>query len=92
MDRPSDGGSQPVELSVSGMTCAGCANTVSRVLSRVPGVAGAKVDFASGRAVITGEARPEDLNAAVTAAGYGAQPLQDPTTGERNERGRSGCC
>jgi copper chaperone CopZ len=92
MDRSSDEGSQPVELSVLGMTCAGCAKTVTRVLSGVPGVAGAKVDFASGRAVITGGARPEDLIAAITAAGYGAQPLQNPTTGERNERGRSGCC
>ena len=92
MDRSSDRASQPAELWVSGMTCAGCAKTVTRVLSMVSGVADAKVDFASGRAVITGEPRPEDLIAAVTAAGYGAQPLQDPATGERNERGRSGCC
>ena len=60
-------------LSISGMTCSGCVNTVTRVLSRVPGVASARVDLASGRAVVVGEARPEDLIAAVEAAGFEAQ-------------------
>lgn len=66
-----------VVLSVSGMTCSGCANTVTRVLSRVSGVASATVDFGSGRAAVTGGARPEDLIAAVQAAGYGAGLSQD---------------
>lgn len=64
-------------LSVSGMTCGGCANTVKRVLARVPGVAGAEVDLAAGRAVVKGGARPEDLVAVVEAAGFGARLSQD---------------
>jgi copper chaperone CopZ len=64
-----------VALSISGMTCVGCANTVTRVLARVPGVDGARVDLASGCAIVTGDVRVEDLVAAVAAAGYGAQPL-----------------
>ena len=73
-------------LSITGMTCAGCANTVTRVLSRVAGVDSATVDIASGRAMVTGDARAEDLIAAVAAAGYGVQPLQGVTAGEQNER------
>lgn len=79
-------------LSISGMTCSGCANTVTRVLSRVPGVASANVDFENGHALVTGTARTEDLVKAVEAAGYGAQITQEKSTGGRNERGRSGCC
>lgn len=79
-------------LSISGMTCGGCANTVTRVLSRVPGVDSANVDFGSGRAAVAGTARPQDLIRAVEAAGYGAQVSGSANSGERNERGRSGCC
>lgn len=79
-------------LSISGMTCSGCANTVTRVLSRVPGVDSANVDFENGHALVTGTARPKDLVKAVEAAGYGAQITQEKSTGGRNERSRSGCC
>lgn len=61
-------------ITVSGMTCSGCANTVTRVLSRVPGVREARVDLASGRAEVSGTARAEDLMKAVGAAGFTAQP------------------
>jgi copper chaperone CopZ len=64
---------EDVTLSITGMTCSGCANTVKRVLSRVPGVTRTEVDHARGRATVSGTARPEDLIAAVQAAGYGAQ-------------------
>ena len=60
-------------LSISGMTCTGCAANVTRVLSRVPGVTEAAVDLERGRATVRGTARPADLIAAVQAAGYGAQ-------------------
>lgn len=88
--RNTDGGN--VVLSISGMTCGGCAATVTRVLSRVPGVTAAEVDFASGRAVVTGGARPNDLIAAVEAAGYGVRSRDDMAQGKRHEHGRSGCC
>jgi len=78
-------GPRGAALSISGMTCVGCANTVTRVLARVPGVASADVDFASGRAVVTGTARQGDLIAAVTAAGFGVQLLPDVTTGGGHE-------
>lgn len=60
-------------LAVSGMTCQGCVNAVTRVLSRVPGASDVAVDLAAGRAVIQGNASPEALLAAVRKAGYGAE-------------------
>ena len=69
----SRGPAEGVTLAITGMTCSGCANTVKRVLSRVPGVTRAEVDLASGRAAVSGTARPEDLVAVVRAAGFGAQ-------------------
>ncbi len=61
---------ETVELAISGMTCGGCASTVTRVLSRVAGVTAARVDLARGRASVEGAARAEDLVRAVQAAGY----------------------
>ncbi len=60
----------PVVLAISGMTCGGCAGAVGRALSRVPGVAEARVDLAKGQATVTGTARAEDLIRAVEAAGF----------------------
>lgn len=61
-----------ITLSITGMTCDGCAGAVTRVLSRVPGVSEARVELAAGRAIVTGSASPDALIAAVAAAGYRA--------------------
>ena len=90
MDRNPSEEADAVVLAISGMVCAGCANTVTRVLGRVSGVADSSVDLCSGRATIVGNARTEELIAAVRAAGYDAQPI-GTTEGERHEHGRS-CC
>ncbi len=63
-------------LSVTGMTCQGCVNAVTRVLSRVPGAHDVSVDLDHGRAVVQGDADPEALLAAVRKAGYGADIAQ----------------
>ena len=60
-------------LSIHGMTCSGCAGTVTRVLQRVPGVIRAEVDLESARAVVTGSAGAAELVAAAEAAGYEAE-------------------
>lgn len=59
-------------LAVGGMTCAGCARTIERVLSRVPGVQSAAVDFDLGIAIVNGSATPLELSAAIEKAGYSA--------------------
>ena len=63
-------------LTVSGMTCQGCVNAVTRVLSRVSGAQNVTVDLAAGRAVVLGDAPPDALLAAVRKAGYGAELAQ----------------
>ena len=68
--------SRTVELSIRGMTCNGCASALTRVLSRVAGVDRARVDLTSGRALIEGEPREEDLVRAVEAAGYHAEACE----------------
>src|SRR6185312_1260661 len=66
------------ELSISGMTCATCAQRIERALSVVPGVAHVEVNLASERTSVEGIAgtlRPADLIAAVRRAGYDAELL-----------------
>ncbi len=63
------------DLAISGMTCANCAKTIERALTRkVPGVVAASVNLATERATVeydAGQARHEDLVRAVEGAGYG---------------------
>lgn len=63
-----------IDLAITGMTCDGCANALTRALSRVDGVARVAVDFAAGRAHVAGSASTDRLVAAVEKAGYGATP------------------
>lgn len=74
---PTPTSAQPItqRLAVTGMTCAGCVNAVTRVLARVPGAAGVRVTLEPGRAEITGTAGRDALIAAVRVAGYGAEPV-----------------
>ena len=63
-----------LELPISGMSCASCANRVERDLNRLDGVE-ASVNFATGRAAVEYDAasvEPAELVEAVAAAGYEA--------------------
>lgn len=62
-----------VELAISGMTCASCANQVEKSLNKLDGVT-ATVNFATSKAKVAFEApiAPEDLVAAVHSTGYEA--------------------
>lgn len=62
-----------VEISIEGMSCSACVNAVTRVLSRVPGVADVTVDLDAGLARVAGSASAEILVAAIAKAGYGAR-------------------
>lgn len=67
-----------VTLAVDGMTCAACTGRVERVLKAQAGVAGAVANLATRRAEITlwEPVSAETLAAAVTRAGYHAEPLE----------------
>lgn len=64
-------------LRIGGMTCAGCATSVERALANVPGVASARVNFATETATVEGEAAPEALRRAVAATGYRAEEEEE---------------
>ncbi|MFA7692265.1 MAG: SO_0444 family Cu/Zn efflux transporter [Candidatus Hydrogenedentales bacterium] len=62
-----------IELSITGMSCGFCANTVTDSLKSVSGVSGVDVDLQKGRAKIRGSvADPEKLVRAVEEVGYHA--------------------
>ena len=61
-------------LSVTGMTCGGCVNSVKRVLTALPGVQGAEVTLQPGQArVVIDPARIDraTLVQAIVDAGFG---------------------
>ncbi|MBI4236764.1 MAG: copper-translocating P-type ATPase [Chloroflexi bacterium] len=64
-----------ISLSIEGMTCASCVLHVERALQDVPGVAAARVNLATEKAVVelAEEVSPDRLAAAVKDAGYGAR-------------------
>ena len=70
-----------VELPITGMTCASCANRIERKLNQLEGVT-ASVNYATEKARIEydpGAVAPEQLVAAVEAAGYQATlPSTEP--------------
>ncbi len=65
---------QHVELPITGMTCASCANRIERKLNKLEGVT-ASVNYATEKAAVEFDAAavaPEQLVAAVESAGYQA--------------------
>lgn len=64
-----------LELQVRDMTCGNCVKHVSEALERQPGVERALVDLDSGRAVVSGNADPDRLIAALEEEGYPAELL-----------------
>ncbi|MGC3872665.1 heavy metal translocating P-type ATPase [Halomonas sp. GXIMD04776] len=74
---PARTGKPAQRLSISGMTCAGCVNTVQKALNAVPGVSHAQVNFGNHTAEVRGSATPEQLIKAVEDVGYGASTIED---------------
>ena len=76
--------SSTVELELTGMTCASCANRIERKLNKVAGVS-ATVNYATEKAKVSypDDVGTDDLIKAVEAAGYGAHvPAPPPAPGE----------
>jgi Cu+-exporting ATPase len=67
-------------LKLRGMSCASCANNIEEAIRLVPGVDGCNVNFGAEQATVTYDSGKTDvatIQAAVDAAGYSAQPMQD---------------
>src|SRR3954462_7789973 len=81
-------GGTDVELLISGMTCASCANRIEKKLNKLDGVT-ATVNYATEKAKVTygAEVTPEDLIATVEKTGYTAelpQPRPEVARGEED--------
>ncbi len=74
-----------IELAITGMTCASCANRIERKLNKLDGVT-ATVNYATEKAKVTyaDDVAPHDLIAAVQQAGYDAKlpDLKRPAAGD----------
>lgn len=81
--------SQPLELSVEGMTCASCVGRIERALGKLPGVSQVSVNLADEKArlqVLAGF-DPQLALKAVAAAGYSAQlHAERPATDQAQRR------
>ena len=77
-----------LELPITGMTCASCANRIERRLNEIDGVT-ASVNYATEKARVdfqAGAVDPEQLVAAVASAGYQATlPTTQPAAGDDAE-------
>ncbi|NLE44945.1 MAG: copper-translocating P-type ATPase [Chloroflexi bacterium] len=70
-----------VDLPITGMTCANCAATVERTLSRIPGVVSASVNLATERAsveYIPGVTTVAAMISTIENAGYGVVQAATP--------------
>src|SRR5262245_27110834 len=88
---PERTGTKRVDLSVGGMHCGACAARVEKVLSQVPGVESANVNFATETATVQcdpAQVSAADLCAAVKEAGYSATPAPEETAGPETDEER----
>src|SRR4051794_12335520 len=68
-------------LSVGGMDCASCVAHVEKAARKVDGVEVCSVNLARGRAVVrfdSGKTNPTQIAAAISDAGYPAEPEDQP--------------
>jgi len=65
-----------IQLSIGGMSCAGCVASVERILQAVPGVDSAAVNFAEHSACVAGSVSAQALIDAVIAGGYDGAELK----------------
>ncbi|GEM_PF-1626640 len=73
-----------VKLKITGMTCAGCANHVSKALKNVNGVIEQSVEYPGDVAIVKYDAaktKPEELIKAIEKAGYKAEVIKPNTKG-----------
>ena len=80
--------SQPIELSIEGMTCASCVGRVEKALKKVEGVQQANVNLATERAWIQGNAQVQssDLIQAVKKVGYTAKQIEQSVSVQQDKK------
>ncbi|HEY9639685.1 MAG TPA: heavy metal translocating P-type ATPase [Coleofasciculaceae cyanobacterium] len=69
-----------ITLKLRGMSCASCASNIEDAIRSVPGIEACSVNFGVEQAAVTydpGKTDVTEIQQAVDAAGYSAQPIQD---------------
>lgn len=64
---------EKITLTVKGMTCMGCVNSVKNLLTQVPGVSGVEITLDNGQVAISydaAQASLEQLKGAIDDGGY----------------------
>ncbi|MFA6178064.1 MAG: heavy-metal-associated domain-containing protein [Candidatus Methylopumilus sp.] len=82
---------QTEHLKVTGMTCSGCSNSVTRALRAITGVGDVNVSLSTGEATVQydeGLTSPDQLKSAVKEAGYGV----DVTNTAHSHQSKGSCC
>ena len=76
--RQRDGDTRDMELALEGVSCGACIARIEGMLSRLPGVVSARVNFTNRRLVVAwtpGVVDPADIVVAIERLGYGAHPF-----------------
>lgn len=83
---------QTETLKVTGMTCGGCVDVVTRALVAVDGVHNVNVSLANGEAKVDFDEHMTSIDAlelVLEKAGYGVAEMNDDAP---KTEGKSGCC
>lgn len=76
-------------LKLAGMSCAGCANSIERMIKSIPGVIECQVNFGMEQADVDYDPKRTDLNtiqAKVRAAGFQATPITEINLDSKPEK------
>ena len=73
--------SPPRKYTVTGMHCANCSARVERTVSKLSGVTSCAVSLLTKEMAVEGTASDDEIVAAVVKAGFGAEPIMKPETG-----------
>ncbi|KAJ8766055.1 hypothetical protein K2173_020571 [Erythroxylum novogranatense] len=82
-DEEEDGAVRRIQVSVTGMTCAACSNSVESALKSVDGVFKASVALLQNKAVVVCDpnlVKDDDIKNAIEDAGFEAEILPEPVT------------
>jgi copper chaperone len=83
---------QTETIKVTGMTCSGCVDIVTRALVAIDGVNNVNVSLANGEAKVDFDASmtsTDKLDLAVEKAGYGVSEINSDAP---KAEGKTGCC
>ncbi|KAK4487990.1 hypothetical protein RD792_003729 [Penstemon davidsonii] len=89
-DEENSGNLRRIQVSVVGMTCAACSNSVESALRSLNGVVGASVALLQNKADVTfdpSQVKDEDITNAIEDAGFEAEILPEPSTSHSNPSG-----